>query len=117
MLFRVTVGNEKGVPAISRFSVSNITGDVTGKIGYVISGNTVDLFLKPNTRIYGYVERLAATARTGDYIQQTSLVAATSAESSTVVAFSNIVTDIRKATTLTDSGWVDCQLLATSGTA
>lgn len=98
-LFRVTVGTEKGVPAAGRFSVSNITGDISGKIGYIISGNTVNIFLKPDTRIYGYVGRLAATAETGDYIQQTSLVAATSAESSAVVAFSNIITDVRIART------------------
>ena len=98
-LFRVTLGNVAGVPSASRFSISIITGDVSGKIGYIISGNTVNLFLKPDTNIYGYIGRLAATAETGDFIQQTDLVAATSTETTAIVPIGNIVTDISASNT------------------
>ena len=109
-LFRITAGTEKGKPVASRISISNITGDLRGIVGYIINGNTVNFFLRSTTGMYGYVGRIGATAQTGDFIEQTDLVAATTAEAASIVPFTAAGTDVafcNTANTLTDSGWID----------
>lgn len=93
-LFRITAGNAQGKPVASRISISNITGDLRGIVGYIINGNTVNFFLKPATGMYGYVARIGATAETGDFITQTDLVAATTAEAASIVPFTAAGTDV-----------------------
>ena len=93
-LFRITAGNAQGKPVASRISISNITGDLRGIVGYIINGNTVNFFLKPATGMYGYVARIGATAETGDFITQTDLVAATTAEAASIVPFTVAGTDV-----------------------
>lgn len=108
-LFRITAGNANGKPVASRISLINITGNSIGNVGYIINGNTVNFFLKQETGMYGYVTRIGATAETGDFITQTDLVAATTAEAASIVPFTAAGTDVafcNTAKTLTDSGWV-----------
>lgn len=93
-LFRITAGNEKGKPVASRISISNITGDIRGIVGYIINGNTVNFFLRSTTGMYGYIGRIGATAETGDFITQTDLVAATTAEAASIVPFTAADTDV-----------------------
>lgn len=93
-LFRITAGTSQGKPVASRISISNITGDLRGIVGYIINGNTVNFFLKPATGMYGYVGRIGATAETGDFITQTDLVAATTAEAASIVPFTVAGTDV-----------------------
>ena len=93
-MFRITAGNAQGKPVASRISISNITGDLRGIVGYIINGNTVNFFLKPETGMYGYVARIGATAETGDFITQTDLVAATTAEAASIVPFTAAGTDV-----------------------
>ena len=93
-LFRITAGNAQGKTVASRISISNITGDLRGIVGYIINGNTVNFFLKPATGMYGYVARIGATAETGDFITQTDLVAATTAEAASIVPFTVAGTDV-----------------------
>lgn len=94
-LFRITAGNAQGKPVASRISISNITGDLRGIVGYIINGNTVNFFLRPSTGMYGYVGRIGATAQTGDFIEQTDLIAATTAEAASIVPFTEAGTDIQ----------------------
>lgn len=98
-MFRIVAGTAKGKPTAERIWLANITGDVANSIGYIISGNTINFFIKTTTGVYGYVGRLAASAETGDYIQQTDLVAATSAETTAIVPIGNFVTDISASNT------------------
>lgn len=108
-MFRITAGTEKGKPVASRIYLANITGNLIGNVGYVINGNTVNFFLRSTTGMYGYVGRIGATAETGDFIAQTDLVAATTAEAASIVQFTAAGTDVafcNTAKTLTDSGWV-----------
>ena len=98
-MFRIVAGTAQGKPTAERIWVANITGDAANSIGYIISGNTINFFIKTTTGVYGYVGRLAASAETGDYIQQTDLVAATSAETTAIVPIGNIVTDISASNT------------------
>lgn len=93
-VFRITAGNSQGKPVASRISLANITGDLIGIVGYIINGNTVNFFLKPATGMYGYVARIGATAETGDFITQTDLVAATTAEAASIVPFTAAGTDV-----------------------
>lgn len=98
-MFRIVAGTAQGKPTAERIWVANITGDAANSIGYIISGNTINFFIKTTTGVYGYVGRLAASAETGDYIQQIDLVAATSAETTAIVPIGNIVTDISASNT------------------
>ena len=93
-VFRITAGTSQGKPVASRISLANITGDLIGLVGYIINGNTVNFFLKPATHMYGYVGRIGATAETGDFITQTDLVAATTAEAASIVPFTAAGTDV-----------------------
>lgn len=93
-LFRITAGTVHGKPVASRISLINITGNSIGNVGYIINGNTVNFFLKPETGMYGYVTRIGATAETGDFITQTDLVAATTAEAASIVPFTAAGTDV-----------------------
>lgn len=93
-LFRITAGTANGKPTAERIYLSNITGDLRGLVGYTINGNTVNFFLKPSTNIYGYIGRIGATAEHGDFIAQTDLVAATTAEAASIVPFTVAGTEI-----------------------
>lgn len=93
-MFRITAGIEKGKPVASRIYLANITGNLIGNVGYVINGNTVNFFLRSTTNMYGYVGRIGTTAETGDFIAQTDLVAATTAEAASIVPFTAAGTDV-----------------------